>query len=230
MSSITLTKRLSAIFELIPDGSIVSDIGTDHALLPIKLIESGKCKKVIASDIVDGPLLSAKRNIINYGVEKNIEIVKSDGLINVTKFSPDCIVIAGMGGETISQILSLSDYPQKSGATLILQPMTHSEVLRRHLFENGFMICEEKVVREDNRFYIILVARFSPLQKQTAVLSDISFELGNITGETGECGKEYLLWRKAVTERTLSQLERSKNQKQTEYFGLLLNEIEKRLK
>lgn len=233
MPSVSLTKRLSAIFDLIENGSIVSDIGTDHAFLPIKLIESGKCSKVIASDIVDGPLMSAKKNITAHGIFEGIELVKSDGLENVVKFSPDTIIIAGMGGETISEILKASDYPQKNCATLILQPMTHAEVLRNYLYENGFEICDEIVVREDNRFYIIIVSRFAALQKNMALQSETfckNAELGTITKKTRQCGEEYLLWRKGVAERTLNQLKSSNNELQKEYFSSLLCEIEQRLK
>ena len=233
MPSVSLTKRLSAIFDLIENGSVVSDIGTDHAFLPIKLIESGKCKKVIASDIVDGPLMSAKKNITAHNIFEGIELVKSDGLENVVKFSPDTIVIAGMGGETISDILNASDYPQKSGATLILQPMTHAEVLRNYLFENSFEICDEIVVREDNRFYIIIVSRYLTLHENLALQSDTlckNAELGTIIKTSKQCGEEYLLWRKSVTERTLNQLKSSNNNSQKEYFTDLLNDIEQRLK
>ena len=138
MSCISLTKRLSVISDLIQNGALVADIGTDHALLPISLIQSGKTNRVIASDIVQGPLNAAKKNISAYSLDENITLVQSDGLENITRFAPQNIVIAGMGGETIRDILSASDYPASSGALLILQPMTHCELLRKYLIINGF--------------------------------------------------------------------------------------------
>ncbi len=233
MPQVTLTKRLYAILKLVEKGALVADIGTDHALLPISLVNNGICKNVIASDIAQGPLKSADKNITAYSLNDNIKTVLSDGLKNVTAFSPQNIIIAGMGGETIRDILAASDYPKSSNALLILQPMTHSELLRKFLCQNGYSIKSETVVREGHRFYVILTARFESLQEHYFNNTDAVFELGGITSKTGECGGEYLNWQKGVFEKNLKQIEKSapsdNKTELTAYFGALIRETERRL-
>ena len=224
-----LTKRLSAIAELCENGAFVADIGTDHAFLPIYLIESQKCSKAIAADVVDGPLEIARKNIAAHNLEGKIEIVKSDGLENVSKFSPQNVVIAGMGGETIRDILSASDYPKQGAPLLILQPMTHCEVLREFLIQNGFSILSEQVIREQQRFYPIIVAKFKNEQKHYFRLLEnekLTYELGGIDNGTRENGYEYLLWRKRLALTTIENLKKSKFSEENEallkYFESLL--------
>ena len=100
-----LDGRLKMCFDMVSGEGIACDVGTDHAYLAIELIKSGKCKKVIASDVKSGPLVSAKANIEKYGVLENIEIVRSDGLEDISLNGVTDIVIAGMGSETIVSIL-----------------------------------------------------------------------------------------------------------------------------
>lgn len=233
MSCISLTKRLSVISDLIQNGALVADIGTDHALLPISLIQSGKTNRVIASDIVQGPLNAAKKNISAYSLDENITLVQSDGLENITRFAPQSIVIAGMGGETIRDILSASDYPASSGALLILQPMTHCELLRKYLIINGFSILDEKVVREQHRFYVIITAKFLKKQEHYFKTENAVYELGGISPDTFEAGREYLLWQKKISENTLAQIKTSANPSENsgliKHFTKLSEEIERRL-
>ena len=233
MPRVTLPKRLYAISQLVEKGALVADIGTDHALLPISLVQSEVCKNVIASDIAVGPLKSADKNIAAYSLNENIKTVLSDGLKNVTTFAPQNIIIAGMGGETIRDILAASDYPKSSGALLILQPMTHSELLRKFLCQNGYSIKSETVVREGHRFYVIITARFSESQEHYFKNSEGVFELGGICPTTNECGSQYLLWQKSVFEKNLNQIEKSapsdsKNEL-IDYFSALIKETERRL-
>ena len=234
MPQVTLTKRLQAISQLVEKGALVADIGTDHALLPISLVQNKICESVIASDIAVGPLKSASKNIAAHSLENNIKTVLSNGLENVAQLSPQNIIIAGMGGETIRDILAESEYPKSSGAFLILQPMTHSELLRRFLIEEGYSIKSETVVREGHRFYVIITARFEKVQEHYFNCADAMFELGGITRKTEECGEQYLLWQKGVFEKNLKQIEKStqsdnKNEL-TAYFSALIEEAERRLK
>lgn len=234
MPFVNLPKRLQAISQLVEKSALVADIGTDHALLPISLVQNGICESVIASDIAVGPLESADRNIKAYSLADKIKTVLSDGLKNVTQFEPQNIIIAGMGGETIRDILAASDYPKNSGALLILQPMTHSELLRRFLIENGYSIQSETVVREQHRFYIVLTARFLKKQKHYFENTQGVFELGGICNNTYECGGEYLLWQKGIFEKNLRQIENSapsdEKDRLLEYFSALINETERRIK
>lgn len=234
MSSVSLTPRLSAIASLVPSGSLVADIGTDHALLPIYLIESGITERVIASDIVDGPLCSAKKNITAHNLGNKISVIKSDGLVKVYPFAPETVVIAGMGGETIRDIISACDYSLSGAPYFILQPMTHTELLRRYLIESGFSILSETLVREQHHFYVIIAAQYTPKQEHYFKCFDISneliYELGGITSQDGKDAADYLVWRRETAIKTRDGLLKSQDSKdRAEYFCELISEIEQRL-
>ena len=99
-----LPPRLAAIAALVPDGARLADIGTDHALLPIRLLLDGKIQSAIAADIRPGPLSRAKENACAAMVT-NLSCVLCDGLTGISPDSVDTVVIAGMGGENIAGIL-----------------------------------------------------------------------------------------------------------------------------
>ncbi len=158
MVAVKLSPRLKALAENISPGSVVADIGTDHALLPIYLVENDICKEVYACDIGDGPIDRARSFIRKkLGEESDkITLMKCNGLDGVPEHC-DTIVIAGMGGELISDILSRGYGKRK--AKLILQPMTSIEKLRRYLYENDFHIVDERIVKEmEHRYYSVIIA------------------------------------------------------------------------
>ena len=158
MISVKLSPRLKTLADNISNGSVVADIGTDHALLPIFLVENEISSEVYACDIGDGPLDRAGTFIRKkLGPDcKKITLMKCDGLEGVPSHC-DTIVIAGMGGELIANILSRG-YGDRT-AKLILQPMTDIDKLRRFLYENDFHIVDETVVKEmEHRYYSIIIA------------------------------------------------------------------------
>lgn len=150
---INLSIRLQSIADCIPDCQCVADIGTDHALLPIYLTQKGICQKAIACDIKEGPLKRASSNLKQYGNEK-VEIRKGKGLKPLRKGEADLIVIAGMSGTTISDILHKGKDTSQS-TPLILQPVQSDEFLRRYLWNNGYEIISEKYVK-DYKTYVIM--------------------------------------------------------------------------
>lgn len=149
-----ITPRIETICKLCAPYKSVADIGCDHAYMSIHLARSGK--KVIASDISIGPLKKAKENIERFGLQKNIELRLCNGLSGYKEKETDAIIIAGMGGNVISQILQDEKKIAQTAKTLFLQPMTSSEVLRKYLYENGFSIKNEYLVAEDRRIYTIM--------------------------------------------------------------------------
>lgn len=153
---VKLTSRLSAAVDLCRRGVTVCDVGTDHALLACYLAQTG-AKRVIASDVREGPLDAARRTIAEQGVT-NVEVVLSDGLDRID-FADD-VVICGMGGELIMRIISGCRF--LSGDTrFILQPMTKAEVLRRELYRSGFEIMEERTAVDGERFYSVMLVRYT---------------------------------------------------------------------
>ena len=156
--SMKLSERLLAIAMLVPQGSRVIDVGTDHAKLPVWLAKTGRASHVWASDINEGPLKSAKEQIEKAGVEDLVGLRLTDGLCGFTPADGDVIVIAGMGGETIVHILSEAPWVADH-ALLILEPQSRHEILRKWLCENGFRIRSESLVEDAGRLYPILTAR-----------------------------------------------------------------------
>lgn len=234
MSPLSLPARLSALSALVPKGSRVADIGTDHALLPIYLIENGITDSVIASDIAQGPLDSAKKNISAHGLLHKITLVKSDGIVKVYPLSPETIIIAGMGGETIRDIISDCDYSVSSSPLFLLQPMTHAELLRQYLIENGFSILSESVIQEQHRFYVIIAAQHKDIQqhyfKEDAVSKSLIYELGGIMPQSCEAARNYLLWRKETAKRARDGLLKSQDEfDRAKEFSELIEEIDRRL-
>ena len=173
---IKLSKRLSTVASFVRNGVIVADVGTDHAYLPIYLVQSKKAKKAIATDINEGPLSRARENILQNGLENEILTYISNGLNGIESNFPDDIMICGMGGELIAEILDKSNYVKNSNVNLILQPMTSVKELREYL-QNGFFIYDETVVFEDGKFYQIICAKYDGQKHE---FSEIELEVGKI--------------------------------------------------
>lgn len=153
---VSLDNRLALIAEFVRRDKIICDVGTDHALLPCYLVQTG-ATRVIASDINDGPLESARETMLLHKIS-GITLLKSDGLDNIP-FAED-VIIAGMGGELISRILSRCKFLHKD-LHLILQPMTKAEILRKELYKQGFEIAFEKTTCESGKHYVVISANYT---------------------------------------------------------------------
>ncbi|MBQ7288740.1 MAG: SAM-dependent methyltransferase [Clostridia bacterium] len=149
-----LSKRLLALCDLVEPGTKVADIGCDHGLLSIHLMQTGKAAGVVACDINEGPLQVAERNIKRFGC-KGIELRLGDGLSRIEPGEVQTVIIAGMGGELIAQIIEAAPFLQSREYTLLLQPMSRAYELRRYLAQHGFSIVRELAVR-DKRLYTVL--------------------------------------------------------------------------
>lgn len=155
-----LCNRLSVVSEFVRQGAVVADIGTDHALLPIYLLRTGKAKKAIAADIAEGPLAAAAKNISAYGLSDKITTVLSDGLDKIAPFSPTDITICGMGGETVIDIISKAPWVKDPDIRLICQAQSFLPVLREYLLKEGFYIADEAICRDRGKFYVCIVAEY----------------------------------------------------------------------
>ena len=154
-----LTPRLKAVADLVPKGARVVDVGTDHAYLPIYLMEQGIAKSCIATDIHKGPLEAANSNIAAAGVG-GIKTILCDGVTAVLPNQADTVVIAGMGGDTAAHILSCAPWLRDPAKTIIIQPMSSADSIRTYLAENGFEVKRELCVEEGERVYPVMTAKF----------------------------------------------------------------------
>lgn len=203
---IKLDKRLFAVASFVRTGATLADVGTDHAYIPIYLIQNDIINFAVASDINEGPLLAAKKNIIEYGIEDKITLILCNGLTKVMQYRPTDIVIAGMGGELICKILSenMGEILSDNKIRLILQPMTHQAEVRRFLYENGFKITDEKIVPDSRHIYQIICTERT---EKGETISDIEALLGSVNINKG--GKEF----KTLCEHNISVLNKTINGK-----------------
>lgn len=152
-----LTERLRAV-ALHVVGTRLADIGTDHAYLPIALLEDGRIEWAVASDLNEGPLESARTNARDKGYADQVDARLGNGLASIAPGEADTIAIAGMGGLLIAEILETGVEVARSARRLVLQPMNARAELRRYLVTHGYEIVDETLAREGDKFYEIIVA------------------------------------------------------------------------
>ncbi len=150
-----ISKRLQAIASYVEENSKVIDVGCDHALLDLYLVENKKNVKVIASDNKEGPLQKAKENIKKYNLEDKIEVMLADGLEKLDT-KTDTIVIAGMGYLTIKEILTKGDLSHITN--MIVSTNDDFDDTKAFIEKIGFSIQKEEIVEDHNKFYIIIKA------------------------------------------------------------------------
>lgn len=155
---IDLSPRLQAVASHVPQGVRLADVGTDHAYLPVSLLLEGRIPSAVATDLRPGPLERAQLTARTYGCTNQISFHLCDGLAEVQPDEIDAVAIAGMGGETIAQILSAASWIKEKNLTVILQPMSTQTELRHWLWRNGYQIQHEDIVCEGDTLYVILVA------------------------------------------------------------------------
>lgn len=157
MNKIKLSKRLEVISEMVSFNNVVADIGSDHALLPIALVSSGKVTRAYASEVNEGPYEMSIKNIEKYNLSNYIIPVLSDG-ISELEADVNCVTICGMGGNLISDILDSNKDKLSHVNEIIIQPNNNEETARIWLVNNSYTIEDEKIVYEDGVYYEIIKA------------------------------------------------------------------------
>lgn len=153
-----LSPRLQLLAEMVPQGAKVLDVGTDHAYLPLWLLRKGRVTAACASDIALGPLAAAAAHAQDAGLASSLRLVQCDGLVGFGSEDGDTVILAGMGGETIVNILAAAPWINQE-KLLLLQPMSKQAYLRRWLQENCFIITAEHLAQEGEKIYNVLAAK-----------------------------------------------------------------------
>lgn len=156
-----INKRLLACSELVREGAVLADVGTDHAYLPIYLLEKGKIGRAVLSDINQGPLNKARENAERAGFIHKVTLRLCNGAGELSDTGATDYAICGMGGELIAEIIEHAPHLKDNNISLILQPMSKPEVLREYLFSSGFEILKERYVTDTGKHYVCILARFS---------------------------------------------------------------------
>ncbi len=197
-----LRGRLSAIAEKIPQCGTLADIGTDHAYIPVFALLHSKCRRAVAADVKKGPVEIAVRNIRHYELENSIETRLGYGLQPLLEGEADVIVITGMGGMLITEILTDGLEKACKAGLLILQPMNAVEALREWLYETGFDIIEETLAEETDKIYNILCVKWTGLIKK---LDKFHYYIGyELEGRTDRLFKKYAAKRLKLLETMIN--------------------------
>lgn len=205
-----LKGRIKFIADMIPECTILSDIGTDHAYIPIYMVENEKCSKAIACDVREGPVAVANRHIRQYGMEGRIETRLGSGLNPLNEDEMDVCVIAGMGGVLIRELLTEDIEKAKLANALVIQPMNCIELVREWLFQNGFEILDEGLINEGFRIYNVIVAQWTgKIAKKELVYYYIGEKL---IEKKDPLLKKYINRRIDLMDRVLKQMSAMKDQ------------------
>ncbi|CAH1209151.1 MULTISPECIES: class I SAM-dependent methyltransferase [unclassified Paenibacillus] len=153
-----LSNRLQLIHDQIPEGSRLADIGSDHALLPVAAVRSGRAALAVAGEVNQGPYEAARKQVSDAALEGQITVRRGDGLEVISKGEVDVITIAGMGGALIASILDRGYDKLDEVSLLVLQPNVGEDILRRWLLEHGWVVVAERLLEEDGKIYEIITA------------------------------------------------------------------------
>ncbi|MDG6119752.1 tRNA (adenine(22)-N(1))-methyltransferase [Lactococcus formosensis] len=174
MNEIKLSKRLQAVADLVKPNSRLLDVGSDHAYLPTYLVQQEKIDFAIAGEVVKGPYQIARNHVAEQNLQEKIEVRLADGLAAFEENDAiTSVVIAGMGGILISEILEAGKDKLSQVEQLILQPNNHEESLRSWLMDHDFVITSEKILLEAGKIYEIIVAEHG-----TTELNETELEFG----------------------------------------------------
>lgn len=174
---VTLDRRLKRVVDYIPVGSILADIGSDHAYVPCYLVQQGIVDRAIAGEVNQGPMDAAKAQVELIGATDKIDVRLGDGLAVLKKDEATCISICGMGGSLIRTILE--NGRDKLGAVerLVLQPNVDGQQVREWLLESGFVLVAETIVEENDKIYEILVGERGTETRYSADESERKWQL-----------------------------------------------------
>ena len=199
---INLSVRMKMIVGLVPDGVTVADIGTDHGYVASYLVKENKYKKAIATDVNEGPIKRAKKNIDALKLSDKIETRLGDGLDVLVDGEADTVVIAGMGGMLICKMLSEAAEKLTKIDNLILQPQSDIEEVRRHVHKLGFKIERESICMEDGKFYIAMRAVHG---EEDPPYTGTEYRFSRILSEEG--GTIFRSYMRMMTDKMASLLE-----------------------
>lgn len=152
---INISERLKCVASLVNKGARVADIGTDHAYLPIYLVQNGISNKVYACDVRKEPLRRAKLHIDEYGLSDKITTQLCDGLKGINKGDVDTVTICGMGGKLMKNIIKAGIDKLGDNTQLVLSAQSELRDFRKYLLEAGIYIKSEHMLLEDGKYYFI---------------------------------------------------------------------------
>lgn len=224
-----MTPRLLTVAKMVKNSDSVADIGTDHAYVPVYLVKNGIIKSSLAMDINEGPLKKADENIRKFSLSDKIKTRLSDGMQKLDNKEADTVIIAGMGGILINRILEQDKDRLTDVKNYILQPMTAIAETREYLEKNGFVITDEKLVKEDDKIYTVISASYGEM----IIKDEIGYHIGEcLIKNKDEVLPEFLEGKIYEYEKAVASMKNANSEetlKKKEHFEYLLKEF-KRIK
>lgn len=223
-----LSLRMQRVADMVEPCERVADIGCDHGYVSIYLVEQGIADHVLAMDVRKGPLSRAEANIRQKQLQTRIECRLSDGLERLQPGEADTILLAGMGGPLMIDILTKGSNKRLGTETLIVQPQSDIPEVRRYLHRIGYEITAEDMLQEDGKYYTVMKAKPSNSDTATDKLwSEAEEQYGKLLLEKqSPVLKQYL----EREERQLTQLQEQLNHQATEKVNQRLAELQELLK
>ncbi len=220
-----LDNRLRLCASFVRDGTRLADVGTDHAYLPVNLACRGKILSAVACDVRKGPLENARANILRFNVEDKVKTLLSDGLDEVDPDDALDIVMAGMGGELIADIIGRTQWLYDESRRLILQPMTRAGTLRSFLCGSGFRIVREKACLSGRKCYSVMLCVYDGKKRPC----DHRFEYIGMLGEDPSPeANAYIDMIMSKLRRKINGLRQSGKENEAAYYQDIYNSINKR--
>lgn len=194
--------RLLMAASFVDNGGTVCDVGCDHGKLSLYLIQRGKAKQIIATDINEQPLQKAVDLFASHDLSNTATFLLTDGLQGIENTeSITHVVIAGLGGHTMAQVIENAPFIKENRVQLVLLPAQSGYFIRRYLYENGYTIKKETTVSEKGKYYSCISAQYTGTAKQPDIYD---MYIGESHTNTDESAKGYF-------EMILSQLEKKHN-------------------
>lgn len=201
MEQLKLPKRLLAAAAFVREGVGVADVGTDHGKLAAYLIASGRSPRVVATDISEASLKKAAALFARLGIEDRASAVLADGLAGVAPALVDDVVVAGLGAETIFNIIGAAPWLHDAEKRLVLVPSARHDALRRGLYSGGFVIEAEQAVVEGGHAYVVMAVRGGGISKHVSA----AFSATGRIAERPNCG-DNAAYLERVLQRTRQKL------------------------
>ncbi len=201
-----LSKRLRTVAGMVPECRAVADVGCDHGYLGVWLLREGIAGYAYEMDVRPGPLAKAAESIRFFHMQERAETILSDGLIELMPGAAEVIVMAGMGGELMTRLLTEGAEQTASAECLVLQPQSDPAMVRRRVYEEGFRIEREECVFEDEKYYVAMKAvRNNPADRE-APYTETEYRYGRCLPAAKDV--TYLAYLTAECEKKVAMVER----------------------
>lgn len=228
MGGVSLSKRLETVISMVSSGNRVCDVGCDHGYVCIALVQRGISPFALAMDVNKGPLERAKEHIEFFGLSAEINIRLSDGLKEYMPGEADSLIIAGMGGRLMVNILCENINNTRDFKELILSPQSEIPEVRMFLSEQGFMIVDEAMVLEDGQYYTVIKARLADLADKQCCLSIAELSYGPVLiRKKDSVLSQFLHWKLGKHNDVLCKLKMlERNESRDNRIGELSKEVD----